>query len=186
MRAFTPASIELARHSATASADAWPTCWPAGGPWCQAMAWSKARRRSSGTPEARAVAAAVSPSLLASVPVLSQPHPERKTVLIDPQETIRRWRLDRRFESTLAPSDLSGAVRSTADQLLRHRLDVATLPDAATFADGLEVSIDRTHLSALGRSLLTAAAERFPGVEEFAFTPKFDAMSGPRSARARK
>lgn len=96
----------------------------------------------------------------------------RKTVRIDPVETIQRWRLDRRLESTLAPSDLSGAVRSTADQLLRHRLDVATLPDAATFADGLEVAVDNRQLSSLGRSLLAAAAERFPGVEEFAFTTK--------------
>ncbi|MEY2653587.1 MAG: hypothetical protein RLZZ524_615, partial [Pseudomonadota bacterium] len=37
----------------------------------------------SGTPEARAVAAAFSPSLIASTPVASAPHPERKTVLID-------------------------------------------------------------------------------------------------------
>ncbi len=36
-----------------------------------------------GTPEARAVAAAISPSLLASNPVASQPQPERKTVLVD-------------------------------------------------------------------------------------------------------
>jgi hypothetical protein len=37
----------------------------------------------SGTPEGRAVAASYSPSLLSSTPVASQPHPERKTVLID-------------------------------------------------------------------------------------------------------
>ncbi len=36
-----------------------------------------------GTPEARAVAAAISPSLLASTPVASSPHAERKTVLVD-------------------------------------------------------------------------------------------------------
>ncbi len=36
-----------------------------------------------GTPEARAVAVAFSPSLLASTAVLSQPHPERKSVLIE-------------------------------------------------------------------------------------------------------
>ena len=38
---------------------------------------------SAGTPEARAVAAASSPSLLGSTPLASLPHPERKTVLID-------------------------------------------------------------------------------------------------------
>ena len=37
----------------------------------------------AGTPEARAVASAISPSLLGSTAVASQPHPERKTVLID-------------------------------------------------------------------------------------------------------
>lgn len=37
----------------------------------------------AGTPEGRAVAASYSPSLLSSTPVASQPHPERKTVLID-------------------------------------------------------------------------------------------------------
>ena len=37
----------------------------------------------AGTPEARGVAAAISPSLLGSTAVASQPHPERKTVLID-------------------------------------------------------------------------------------------------------
>jgi hypothetical protein len=36
-----------------------------------------------GTPEARAVAVSYSPSLLGSAAVASQPHPERKTVLID-------------------------------------------------------------------------------------------------------
>lgn len=36
-----------------------------------------------GTPEARAAAVSYSPSLLGSAPVASQPHPQRKTVLID-------------------------------------------------------------------------------------------------------
>ncbi len=37
----------------------------------------------AGTPEARAVGAAFSPSLLSSAPVASQAHPERKTVLVE-------------------------------------------------------------------------------------------------------
>jgi Met-zincin/Domain of unknown function (DUF5117) len=37
----------------------------------------------TGTPEARAVAASYSPSLISSTAVASQPHPERKTVLVD-------------------------------------------------------------------------------------------------------
>ena len=37
----------------------------------------------AGTPEARAVAAGFSDSLVATVPVASQPHPERKSILVD-------------------------------------------------------------------------------------------------------
>lgn len=37
----------------------------------------------AGTPEARAVSAAFSPSLLSSAPVASQPHPERRAVLVE-------------------------------------------------------------------------------------------------------
>ena len=37
----------------------------------------------TGTPEARALAASYSPSLLGSVPIASQPHPERKSVLVE-------------------------------------------------------------------------------------------------------
>ena len=37
----------------------------------------------TGTPEGRAVAASYSPSLLAAAPVASQPHPDRKTVLVE-------------------------------------------------------------------------------------------------------
>ncbi|MBX3642796.1 MAG: zinc-dependent metalloprotease [Rubrivivax sp.] len=36
-----------------------------------------------GTPEARAAAVSYSPSLLGSAPVVSQPHPQRRTVLVD-------------------------------------------------------------------------------------------------------
>ena len=39
--------------------------------------------RQAGTPEARAVEAGFSPSLLASAAVASQPHPERKSVLVE-------------------------------------------------------------------------------------------------------
>jgi hypothetical protein len=49
----------------------------------QLVALNTAFHAKAGTPEALAVQAAFSPSLLGSSPVLSQPHPERKTVLID-------------------------------------------------------------------------------------------------------
>ncbi|MEY4752570.1 MAG: hypothetical protein RJA44_245, partial [Pseudomonadota bacterium] len=49
----------------------------------QLIAPNSAYLAKPGTPEARAVQAAFSPSLIASTPVASQPHPERKTFLIE-------------------------------------------------------------------------------------------------------
>ena len=49
----------------------------------QLVAINEQQVAKAGTPEARAVASAISPSLLAANPVASLPHPERKTVLVD-------------------------------------------------------------------------------------------------------
>jgi hypothetical protein len=49
----------------------------------QLVAINQQQVAQSGTPQARAVAAALSPSLLAAYPVGSQPHPDRKAVLVD-------------------------------------------------------------------------------------------------------
>lgn len=49
----------------------------------QLVAVNRQQIARAGTPEARAVAAAISPSLLAAGPVASQPHPDRKAVLVD-------------------------------------------------------------------------------------------------------
>ena len=49
----------------------------------QLVAINQQQVAQAGTPEARAVAAAVSPSLLTAYPVGSQPHPDRKAVLVD-------------------------------------------------------------------------------------------------------
>ena len=49
----------------------------------QLVALNRQQVAAAGSPEARAVAAAASVSLLGSTPVGSQPHPERKSVLID-------------------------------------------------------------------------------------------------------
>ncbi len=49
----------------------------------QLMAINRQQIAKAGTPAARAVAAAISPSLLAAGPVASQPHPDRKAVLVD-------------------------------------------------------------------------------------------------------
>ena len=49
----------------------------------QMVARNTAFKAQAGTPESYAVAAAFSPSLLASTPLASLPHPERKSVLVD-------------------------------------------------------------------------------------------------------
>jgi hypothetical protein len=49
----------------------------------QLVAINQQQIAKAGTPEARAVAAAISPSLLAAGPVASAPHPDRKAVLVD-------------------------------------------------------------------------------------------------------
>src|SRR6185369_15486915 len=49
----------------------------------QLLAKNQVYFASDGKPQARAVAEAFSDSLIAAVPVASQPHPERKGVLID-------------------------------------------------------------------------------------------------------
>ena len=49
----------------------------------QMLAINEQQVAQAGTPQARAVAAATSPSLLGATLVASQPHPERKTVLVD-------------------------------------------------------------------------------------------------------
>jgi len=49
----------------------------------QLLAINEQQVAQAGTPQARAVAAANSPSLLGATLVASQPHPERKTVLVD-------------------------------------------------------------------------------------------------------
>ncbi|HQC95066.1 MAG TPA: zinc-dependent metalloprotease [Aquabacterium sp.] len=49
----------------------------------QLVALNQQQIARAGTPEARAVAAAISPSLLAAGPVASAPHPDRKAVLVD-------------------------------------------------------------------------------------------------------
>ena len=49
----------------------------------QLLAVNTAYAAAAGTPQAHAVRAAFSPSLLASAAVASQPHPERKSVLVD-------------------------------------------------------------------------------------------------------
>ena len=79
-----------------------------------------------GTPEARAVAASYSPSLLATANVVSQPHPERKTVLIDASTMFLSdmqgvgMRLQRAFRQgySLDPRNSSVvAVRGSAQSL---------------------------------------------------------------------
>ena len=91
-----------------------------------------------GTPEARAVAAGFSDSLLAAAPVVSQPHPERKSVLID--------------ANALFMSDLPGAAIAL-DRIYRQSysfdsrnstiVQARAMPDMATFDVNAHYSLSR-------------------------------------------
>ena len=92
----------------------------------------------AGTPEARAVAAGFSDSLLAVAPVVSQPHPERKSLLIDAH--------------ALLMSDLPGAA-IVLDRIYRQSysfdsrnsaiVKTRALPDMTTFDVNAHYSLSR-------------------------------------------
>jgi hypothetical protein len=90
-----------------------------------------------GTPEGRAVAAAFSPSLLASTPVASLPQPERKSVLVDANALFLNdmlgigMRLQRTFRQSYAFD-----ARNSAITLLRVKPDGVALQVLAHFATG--------------------------------------------------
>ncbi|EHR71934.1 hypothetical protein BurJ1DRAFT_3119 [Burkholderiales bacterium JOSHI_001] len=93
----------------------------------QLMARNTAAVAADKSPEARAVAAAYSPSLVAAAPVASQPHPERKTVLVEAnalfiQDTLGlAITLQRTFRQGYAFDGRNSSfaqVRSKADELV--------------------------------------------------------------------
>jgi hypothetical protein len=100
-----------------------------------------------GTPEARAVAAGFSDSLLAAAPVVSQPHPDRKSVLIDAY--------------SLFMSDLPGAA-IVLDRIYRQSysfdsrnsviVKTTATPDMATFDVNAHYSLSRPAASGLSGS----------------------------------
>ncbi len=95
----------------------------------------------AGTPEARAVAQAFSDSLLASTPVVSQPHPERKSVLIE--------------ANALLLADIPGAT-SVLERIYRQSYSfdarnsslakVRGTPEMVTFAVTAHYSLSRISL----------------------------------------
>jgi len=95
----------------------------------------------AGTPEARAVEQAFSDSLLASTPVVSQPHPERKSVLIE--------------ANALLLADIPGAT-SVLDRIYRQSYafdarnsslaKVRGTPEMVTFAVTAHYSLSRISL----------------------------------------
>ena len=76
----------------------------------------------AGTPEARAIEAGYSPSLLASAPVLSLPEPERKSILVEANALFLADLLG-------FGMDLQRAYRSNVDPRLNHEqaLELAML-----------------------------------------------------------
>jgi hypothetical protein len=95
----------------------------------------------AGTPEARAVAQAFSDSLLASTPVVSQPHPDRKSVLIE--------------ANALLLADIPGAA-SVLERIYRQSYSfdarnssvarVRGTPEMVTFAVTAHYSLSRISL----------------------------------------
>ncbi len=90
-----------------------------------------------GTPEARAVAAAFSPSLLASTAVLSLPHPERKSILIEANSIFvadllgTAMQLQRTYRQ-----GYSLDTRNSAITALRNTPDVTVIEVLSHFAAG--------------------------------------------------
>ncbi len=93
----------------------------------QLVALNRQQIARAGTPEARAVAAAISPSLLAAGPVASLPHPDRKAVLVDLSAMLMNdmlgvgAHLQRTYRQNYALDPRNSAivgVRGQPDQLL--------------------------------------------------------------------
>jgi hypothetical protein len=108
------------------------------GPSVQLVARNVKYTAQAGTPEARAVADAFSDSLLSTAPVVSQPHPERKSILID--------------ANALLFADIPGAA-SRLEQTYRQGYafdgrnssfrDVRSAPDFATFTVSAHYALSR-------------------------------------------
>ncbi|MEW6707533.1 MAG: zinc-dependent metalloprotease [Pseudomonadota bacterium] len=93
----------------------------------QMVALNTAFRAKAGTPEAEAVKHAFSPSLLGSSPVASQPHPERKSILIEANGLFVSdmlgvgMRLQRAFHQSYAFDARHSAItelRATPDEVV--------------------------------------------------------------------
>ncbi|MDP9046251.1 MAG: zinc-dependent metalloprotease, partial [Pseudomonadota bacterium] len=103
----------------------------------QMIALNTDYRATAGTPEGRAVAAAFSPSLLASTPVASAPDPQRKSVLVDANALFVAdllgigMRLQRTYRQGYAFD-----ARNSAITALRVRPDGLSLEVLQHFATG--------------------------------------------------
>jgi hypothetical protein len=98
-----------------------------------------------GTPEARAVAAAFSDSLIGSAMVASQPHPERKSVLIDANAIFltdlpgAATFLERAYRQSYGFDSRNSAIESTR-----------STPDMATFEVNAHYSLSRPSSASSG------------------------------------
>ena len=90
-----------------------------------------------GTPEGRAIAAAFSPSLLASAAVASQPHPERKSVLVEMNALFLNDMLGLGMELQRAFRQNYGFDgRNSAITVVRGKADLVAFEVLAHFATG--------------------------------------------------
>ncbi len=113
----------------------------------------------AGTPEARAVADAFSDSLLATAPVVSQPHPERKTVLVD--------------ANSLFFSDIPGAAPRLEiayrqpyafDARNSSFRDVTSEPDFVSFVVSAHYALARVSLPQGGGAFTTEPPSTVPDI----------------------
>ena len=91
----------------------------------------------AGTPEGRAVAAAFSPSLLASTAVLSLPHPERKSILVEANAIFVADLLGKAMELQRAyRQSYAFDARNSAITAVRNTPEVTVLEVLSHFATG--------------------------------------------------
>jgi hypothetical protein len=107
----------------------------------------------AGTPEARAVEAAFADSLLASAPIVSQPHPDRKSVLID--------------ASNLLMSDIP-AANSFLERMFRQSYSFDARNSNITL---IRQSADQTSINVSANYALGRISQPAPGASPAALPP---------------
>jgi hypothetical protein len=132
----------------------------------QLMAKNTSFVAAEGAPIAQAVAEGFSDSLLASVPVLSQPHPDRKSVLVEANALLFK-------DIPMAATSLEFAFRQP------YSLDAANTSFRAVRATADQVSFDVNAHFALAKLMIPGPS--MPGAPPMPFTPPPTTLADVRS-----